>query len=240
MVRYRVATGQVREGGPMMSDRGVSSARTAAMLVISGLVIGVLVNLVSIVHELFGMTILDRFISGAIGEADLVAWDSTRATISLVYLVSFVATAIVWLAWQYRIVGSVSRLGLGEPAKPPLQSVLWWFVPFANFVMPYRVHVDLQRTFAPGAGSIVGLWWGSYLGANFFTQFVSVSTANPTTPAEFTSGLAWWILTDVATIASALLAMRMVLRLQAGQDLAIAPPPPPPPIDLEPAENPGT
>jgi hypothetical protein len=53
------------------------------------------------------------------------------------------ATIFVWLVWQFFVHDLVARA-----AGPPLgfgrwASVGWWFVPFANLLMPYRVMQEL-------------------------------------------------------------------------------------------------
>ena len=54
------------------------------------------------------------------------------------------ATIFVWLIWQFFVHDLIARTA----GSPPLRfgrwaSVGWWFVPFANLVMPYRVMQEL-------------------------------------------------------------------------------------------------
>jgi hypothetical protein len=186
-----------------------------------------LADVASFVHELSGQTLLQRYVSGAIGDADLVAWDSTFGSIGLAQFGVFIATAIIWLIWQHRLVSSVKPLGFGEPYKTPGRSILWWFVPFANLVVVYRIYKDLQAKFDPASGSMVGQWWGAYLLSGAVANVAGRYWLMVETADGFTTGLLLWLVTDALSIVSALVALRLVLRLQAGQTRAIASPPVP-------------
>ena len=208
----------------MQAPRVARSSRTLSLIVIGSLGISALIDLVSIVHELAGKTLLERYVEGTIGDADLVAWDSTFATIALGQTVIFILTAIVWLAWQYRMVQSVEPLTHDAPVKTPGRSVLWWFVPFANLVVVPRIYNDLKDKLTRSTASLVGWWWGSYLVANTVTNLAGRIWAGVDTAEGFTSGLNFWIAADVLNIAAAVAAVRLIRVLQAGQDALIAAP----------------
>lgn len=221
----------------MTGSGAAPSGRPVVNLLVGGLVLTMLLDVASLVHGLSGRTLLDRYGAGTIGDADLVAWDATFGVIGLAQAAVFIATAIAWLVWQYRLVASVGPLGLGAPHKAPGRSVLWWFVPLANLVVVYRIYKDLQAKFAPGSGSMVGLWWAAYLVSGSVTNFAGRYWQIVDDPSEFTTGLTIWLASDVASIVAALVALRLVRRLQAGQTRALQAPPPPP-VVLEPAADP--
>ena len=210
----------------MQAPRIVRSSRTLSRIVIGGLAVGILVDLVSLVHDLSGSTLIERFQSGAIGQADLVAWDDAFATIGLAQTAALVLTAIVWLVWQYRIVATVEPLTHEAPVKTPGRSVLWWFVPFANLVVVPRIYADLKDKFAFGSGSIVGQWFGLYLLSNLVTNFAARLWGTVDDAAGFKAGINLWIASDALSILAAIVAIRLILRLQGGQDALLAAPPP--------------
>src|SRR5262245_615180 len=110
-------------------------ARSAAPIskaVIGLLVVGLLLDAASIAHEVNGLTLIDRYVAHTVALSDLNAWDALFATLALLSAGVFIITGLVWFAWQYRLVASVERLGLGSPYKTPGRSILWWFVPLAN------------------------------------------------------------------------------------------------------------
>jgi hypothetical protein len=203
----------------------VRSARRISELVVLLLALGVVVDLASIVHEVSGLSLLDRFVSGAVDEADLTAWDTLFATLGLVQVLVFLGTAVVWLVWQFRVVASVLPLGLEEPPAKPGMSIVWWFVPFANLVMVHRIYRHLLENFGGRSADtpLVGAWWGVYLLSSAVTNFAGQYwERSPNTAEAFQSGLVYWIIADAMTIASAVLAVLLVRRIQAGQDSAIA------------------
>jgi hypothetical protein len=72
-------------------------------------------------------------------------------------------TAFAFLAWLSRSVDNAPPLGAGTPETSPAASIGWWFVPFANLVMPYRIVRDLLDRLAvpwlqPGRVAVLS-WW---------------------------------------------------------------------------------
>lgn len=81
----------------------------------------------------------------------------TGLLLSLTYLpllalniVALLATAIAWSMWSYRLAKNVRAVNDPETASllkfTPGWVVGWWFVPFAAFWMPLRVHQELWPT----------------------------------------------------------------------------------------------
>lgn len=211
----------------MLAPRVARSSLLLSRLVLGALVAGVLVDLISIVHELSGPSALDRYLSGLVDIAELSGWDATFGTIALTQSGIFILTAILWLAWQYRIVASVEPLTHEAPVKTPARSVGWWFVPFANLVVVPRIYSDLRARLTNGGGSMVGWWWGSYILANATTNVAGRLWGTVETQDAFNDGINLWIASDVLTIVAAVFALRLVRHLQHGQDRLIAAPPSP-------------
>jgi hypothetical protein len=84
----------------------------------------------------------------------------------LVYL----AAGLSWLVWQRRLALSAP----GQLRSSPAMHVVWWFVPFANLVMPVRSRADLWRSYGTArAGARVNgppfvSWWLFFLVSQFF------------------------------------------------------------------------
>ena len=99
------------------------------------------------------------FYPGAIGT---VVWVGSLA---------FLATAVCWLVWQARAHENVWAVpGLPAPTRTPGMAVIWWFIPFANLVMPYVCVRELATISAARAGStprrgLPGVWWALFLAA---------------------------------------------------------------------------
>ncbi|MEA2580780.1 MAG: hypothetical protein QOE83_1672 [Actinomycetota bacterium] len=81
------------------------------------------------------------------------------------------ATTIVWLVWQHRSQTDLFAAGVQGLEFTPGWTVGWWFIPFANFVMPYRTMRELWRRSGaaeaegPGSERPLRIWWGLYASA---------------------------------------------------------------------------
>lgn len=102
---------------------------------------------------------VSTFYPGAIGA---VVWVGSLA---------FLATAVCWLVWQVRAHENVWAVpGLPAPTHKPGMAVIWWFIPFANLVMPYVCVRELSTVSAARAGStprrgLPVVWWVLFLAA---------------------------------------------------------------------------
>lgn len=102
---------------------------------------------------------VSTFYPGAIGA---VVWIGSLA---------FLATAVCWLVWQVRAHENVWAVpGLPAPTRKPGMAVIWWFIPFANLVMPYVCVRELSTVSAARAGStprrgLPVVWWVLFLAA---------------------------------------------------------------------------
>jgi hypothetical protein len=90
------------------------------------------------------------------------------------------AAGIVWLIWQHRSHANLRALGAGGLKYSPGWAVGWWFVPFANIVLPFLTMRELWKASEPEAGSIdwiarrttpiLGLWWAGRLVTQILLQ----------------------------------------------------------------------
>jgi hypothetical protein len=98
-------------------------------------------------------------------------------------------TVVTWLVWQARAHRALRGQAVQGLRFSPLSGVLWWFVPVANLVMPYRAVKELATAgAASGARSkgtarmLLWSWWVPWLGqlcvaeAIFFSPRNTVST----------------------------------------------------------------
>ena len=83
--------------------------------------------------------------------------------------------AIAWLLWQYRARQNLDALGITGFSYTAGWSVAWWFIPFAIFLMPYRIVSELWKASDRNATGdewkraptprLLSVWWGSWLGS---------------------------------------------------------------------------
>lgn len=142
-----------------------------------------------------------------------------RLPIILIYLI----TTFVTLKWFYRASRNAHSLASGLETSPPW-AVGWFFVPFANFWMPYKSLSQVwrasedptawRRRNAPGS---MPIWWAFWLASNI-TGNLSFQLARRVTTAEgLYMATVMELLGAVAGIGSALLLRGIILRLSAIQ-----------------------
>jgi hypothetical protein len=96
----------------------------------------------------------------------------------LLFLLANLLAAVTFLAWIYRarvrqrwflVHGQGSSLFSSGKDITPGRSVYAWFIPIANFVLPYEEVRDLFQIEGSGPGDQpphLPLWWGTFLGGN--------------------------------------------------------------------------
>ena len=172
-------------------------------------------------HTLSGIDLIDNLATKT--DADLTAFDNSTQSLGGAYLLAVVATAVAFLAWLSRAVNNVGALGGGTPLVTPRWSIGWWFVPFANFVMPFRIVKDLDRRMSPADSPpsvmLLGWWWALIVGGNVASGVIN--QINYQTADEAKTFFAVSALTDAVTIAAATLAILVVRRIQGNADLRI-------------------
>lgn len=74
----------------------------------------------------------------------------------------WVAAAAVALTWAYRVVAN-ARL-VGDPTRPsPGWAVGSWFIPLANYVLPFLVLKEAWTKSRVGYMAVFALWWGTWV-----------------------------------------------------------------------------
>lgn len=91
---------------------------------------------------------------------------------------------VVWLIWQHHATANLWARGFPGLSTTPGWAVGWWFVPFANLVLPFLSMRELdRRSTGDGregrSGAELGWWWAAFLLATlgpsvgFLTVFAS-------------------------------------------------------------------
>ena len=91
--------------------------------------------------------------------------------VGLVIFLFGVGGALAWGTWHHR--AAENLVALGRPGRyPPIAHALWWFVPVANLVMPFRTTEELVRGSDPDpldaartATTLASMpwWWVSWI-----------------------------------------------------------------------------
>jgi hypothetical protein len=115
-------------------------------------------------------------------------------------------TAFLFLLWMSRCNRVVRAIGAKHLRFAPAGCVFWWFVPFANFLVPYRAMTELWKASHPNAGAtdwvrgrvspVIPLWWATWLASWLFnaTDVASVFSRSLFTGAyDFLAELVSWM-----------------------------------------------
>ncbi len=144
-------------------------------------------------------------------------WVGLLAVAGLLLVILYLATGVLWLVWCYRTYANLLEVGCRRISSSLAASIYWWFVPFANLLMPFRItkeiwyRSELSNEFAEVSGDNLPplqLWWAMLLISGFVGRIVANSkTFNPA--LELVSG--------VLDIASAYTAIQLVMGIHSHQ-----------------------
>ena len=154
----------------------------------------------------------------------------------VVWLVVFVVTGIVWCVWQHRAQRNAIELAYGKLEFTPGWAVGWWFVPIANLFKPFQTVRELWKASHGGydgrivpTWSVIGWWWGLWLGANVLERFV-VRSGSMDSLSDLIRSDTWEIVANGVMVVAAILAIMIVRSIVALQERSLLRPLPPMPI----------
>jgi hypothetical protein len=171
---------------------------------------------------------LHRFEQGLIGPVHAQDSEDTAFAIFGFTILLFLPTGIAWLLWQYRAHANLRALGVANLKFSPGWVVGWWFIPFANIVMPYLTVRELWKASDPKAGAvdwkvrggatIVGLWWAARLAMQALFQIAPAFARQGVGVTTTSSSTVLLMAGDVVMILWAVLAVLLVRGVNARQE----------------------
>lgn len=180
---------------------------------------------VAVVVALFNrLDVIDEIAAGRFG-FDLLqranqADDAVDASAG-VALVLAVATAVLFIVWQWRCAKNAEILGHDRPRFGAGWSVGGWFIPFANFVIPVLIIQDLWRASSPDArpgtwrrepgSGLVAIWWVAFVLGAVGTRLIDAGEAE--TLSELQDQNQYLLVASVLALVAALLAIAVVVTL---------------------------
>lgn len=211
----RVDAMDIRPYPPFRSAVARSWFATAAF----GLI--VVVDLIEIVHWSRLGRVLDEYLAGTGTQASLFAYDSFTSTLAWLYLAVFVACVVTFLAWLSRAVDNAPALGAGTPPRGPRQAIGWWFVPLANYFMPYQIVSELRRRLGSAVGHeggrpVVIAWWVSWIAANLIANLPRLASTDTVEGLRMLATTA--AIADAMNLAAAVLAVMVIFDIQGRED----------------------
>ena len=116
---------------------------------------------------IYGFRIVQAGEAGTLTTAQATAYDALTGQLSVLTLLAYIASIIAFLAWFSRTIESMPPLTGSIPARTPRAAIGWWFVPVANFSIPFTIARDALRSLDPGgrsgASRLVTVWWALFL-----------------------------------------------------------------------------
>jgi hypothetical protein len=151
----------------------------------------ILVSAVELVFRILEYRMIGNLASGALSASDpdvmqdLTMSDARVSFAAYSRVALFCAMALLFLFWVFRANSNARALGARDMRYTPGWSVGWFFVPFANLVMPFKVMREIwQASSDPGnpsarpSSGIVGWWWFTWLANTVVAYAVGVMFKN--------------------------------------------------------------
>jgi Domain of unknown function (DUF4328) len=210
------------------SVRPYVSAHGRAMWTVGFLVAAAVAGAVGIATEAARVGDLEAF-RGRFGDFTTTAGGAgVNAGVTLMGL-ALLGGAIAWPIWQHRAQANLRALGAESLRFSPGWAAGWWFVPIADYVMPFLAIRELTKASDPAAGAvdwkgrpthpILGFWWAAWIGYSFF-RIVGSSVS----PQRFASvgdliTKAWlFLVSDALFAVAAVLAIVVVRSIDREQE----------------------
>lgn len=174
-------------GVPTYPIRGIGRAAAVAVAVT---VLGyVLVSL----SPLLGRAAVGRAARAGDGNQILFAVVAQGA-LALCSSAAYLTAAVLVIIWCYRARKNLDAFPGAGPTTSAGWAIAGWLVPFANFVVPFRLVAGIARDslWRPRTPALVGVWWAAWLVFFVGERYVSrrddgtaAALPDPSNPDEF-------------------------------------------------------
>jgi hypothetical protein len=207
-----------------VSPRGITRGAAA------GLVASTLASWLALGVHLAHLIELRTQLSGSGGDAErLSTIGATLRVAQYVQITVYAITAVLFLAWLFRLRINVRALGVRKLEFARAWSLLGFLVPILNVVRPYQVIAEVWRASDPSvidsfewksveAPQFLALWWGTFVIAvtlELAAFGLHLTAGAPAFESAVASSVA--IVADLAAAVSASLGFFLVNRLCATQ-----------------------
>ncbi len=214
-----------------VSGHGFKSARTVATVLVIAFCIVILVDVIAAFIDVQRIDLATRMIDGGsytLEEAE--ASDNAFATLGVVQLLVFIVTAVIFLIWVYRASKNLKPLGVQNQKYSPGWAVGWFFIPFANYVLPFLVTKEIWMASDPkvmdaeswrstSVSPIVPAWWVLYIISSIGGNIIArIALGGGETATDFLNESWAWLIADAIEIPAAILAILVVWGITSRQD----------------------
>jgi hypothetical protein len=181
------------------------------------LVAGVLVSAVAIGSGWLELELLERAQRGTVTLEEAEANDSRQQLVAITEVVVHLVTIVVFAMFLVRANKNARALSDMPLEVTPSWMVWWFFIPFANLFKPYGAVREVWERSKGAAPALLLLWWVAWVASGVLGQIALRMTDPEGSIPELMSADRMTIASEVAGIASGLLALWMVTSLHAGQ-----------------------
>ena len=146
---------------------------------------------------------------------------------ALVYVLVFVATAVVWAMFVHRSCANAHALGAVGMEFTPGWAVGWYFVPIANLFKPGQAMQEIYRATDPAADpdhwrwrpvpSLLNWWWGAWVVSNVLGGMIG-RLALASNPSALGVSVALDVLDGALDVVLSVLAVRVVREIASRQE----------------------
>jgi len=191
---------------------------------------------VCVVSDILELGMVMHAAAHGITHEQAVANDSRQQVLGVAQILLLVGTCVAFLVWIFRSFRNLTALGNRELKYSPGRAVGGFLIPFLNIVRPLPVMRELWHASDPdrleqdlsaegpairnqlGTPLPVSRWWAIYLLYGFVGNVVfrMGMIENPTL-SQIQASSMMSVLSDMVGIASAILAARVVSRIDLGQ-----------------------
>ncbi|WP_405938439.1 DUF4328 domain-containing protein [Streptomyces sp. NBC_00726] len=161
-----------------------------------------------------------------VDDHELTLADNMTGSAGVLQLLTFVATAVVFLVWLRRVRRNAEVFDPSAHSLRPGWAIGGWFVPVGNLWLPYRVVSGVWSASAPLDGhgrrpvvprGLLNAWWAALVVDQLVSRGVTRYYADAETADEVIHGLDLLAATDALDLGAAVLAILVVRRVTAMQ-----------------------
>ena len=211
--------------------RKYKSARPRANLTTAALATSALIMILSIIQAYADNKLIDTVLDGGT-VPDKILTDSYERSQNLwaAWTTMRIITAITFLTWIHRASRNLQALGNEAQQHSPAMAVNWWFIPFANLLMPYKVMKELWASSAPQSPAIrqnqrtkgtmsplIGPWWGTWICSGLVLSAAAITARDDTLQAVRTFNT-MNITGDTIGLLATVLAILIVQKITSNQE----------------------
>ena len=207
------------------------SAKPRANLTTAALAISAPIMILSINQAYADNKLIDTVLDGGT-VSDNILTDSYERSQNLwaAWIAMRIITAITFLTWMYRASRNPQALGNEAQQYSPKMAVNWWFIPFANLLMPYQVMKELSASSAPNTpetepsqgtkgkiSPLISPWWTTWICSGLVLCAGALATRDDTLEAARTLNT-MNIIGDTISLVAAVLAILIVQKITSHQE----------------------